>query len=73
MGFEPTVHLDSAQRFSKPPPSAARPPLRHLVCKTVPAPGQGLGLPGARPHGARGLIFGPGVGISPPRNDALLA
>ena len=28
MGFEPTVHLDSAQRFSKPPPSAARPPLR---------------------------------------------
>ena len=28
MGFEPTVHLYSAQRFSKPPPSAARPPLR---------------------------------------------
>ena len=27
MGFEPTVRLDSVQRFSKPPPSATRPPL----------------------------------------------
>ncbi len=28
MGFEPTVRLYTVQRFSKPPPSATRPPLR---------------------------------------------
>jgi hypothetical protein len=27
-GFEPSVRLDTVQRFSKPPPSATRPPLR---------------------------------------------
>ncbi len=30
MGFEPTVRLDTVQRFSKPPPSASRPPLQAL-------------------------------------------
>lgn len=29
MGFEPTVRLKTVQRFSKPPPSATRPPLRY--------------------------------------------
>ena len=28
MGFEPTVRLLTVQRFSKPPPSTSRPPLR---------------------------------------------
>src|SRR5690554_4400282 len=33
MGFEPTVQLYTVQRFSKPPPSATRPPLqRFRVC-----------------------------------------
>jgi hypothetical protein len=29
-GFEPPVQLLTVQRFSKPPPSATRPPLRTL-------------------------------------------
>ena len=31
MRFELTVRLDAVQRFSKPPPSATRPPLRRRV------------------------------------------
>jgi hypothetical protein len=29
-GFEPSIELDTLYRFSKPAPSAARPPLRDL-------------------------------------------
>ncbi len=36
MRFELTVHLYSVQRFSKPPPSATRPPLRRDATRRLP-------------------------------------
>ena len=38
MGFEPTVRLYTVQRFSKPSPSAARPPLRLGATRRLPSP-----------------------------------
>ncbi len=39
MGFEPTVGLDTLRRFSKPLPSATRPPLRLFDFFLVPGVG----------------------------------
>ncbi len=60
MGFEPTVHLYSVQRFSKPPPSASRPPLRGNV-QIIPR--RVLG-------GRRGQVK-PSVAVSPTSPDRM--
>ena len=70
-GFEPPVQLLTVQRFSKPPPSATRPPLRAVKMRTVVAgthcsksrltptafsPQVGITLLGFNPHDAKNCV-----------------